>query len=171
MGTCIVTTLAVFVIQETFIEIIGCSGIKTIVRAEEDIDVPHRDLFSIPNCLKSINILDKEVKLCKNSVDSAIFIKLMNNVVTDKTMGAFEARRNFGSVLRDVEAKGKVVVVERHGEEVAAVVPMHLYRQWKQSREAFFAKLRLGAAQSNVSEEEASALADKAIKAVRAQQS
>lgn len=88
-------------------------------------------------------------------------------MITSTTVGAFEARRKFGSILRDVEAKGRVVVVERHGEEVAAVVPMQLYTQWKKTRDDFFAKIRQGASHAKLSEATANVLADKAIKVVR----
>jgi prevent-host-death family protein len=92
---------------------------------------------------------------------------LMNVSPTDKTIPAFTARRQFGRILHDVEMKGAPVVVERHGEPVAAVVPMRIYEQWKRRHEALFAKLRLGADRANLSEKEANALAAKAIRRVR----
>ena len=45
----------------------------------------------------------------------------------ERTIGAFDARRQFGKVLNDVIAKGDQYVVERHGEPIAAVVPIHIY--------------------------------------------
>ena len=84
----------------------------------------------------------------------------------DKVIAAFEARRSFGKVLQRV-LQGDKYVVERNGEPVAAVVPIEVYEQWKQSREAFFGKLRAIAEDANLPEDEADRLADEAVEAVR----
>jgi prevent-host-death family protein len=94
----------------------------------------------------------------------------MNISAIDKIIPAFTARRQFGKILHDVEMTGAPIVVERHGEPVAAVVPMRIYQQWKRRREALFAKLRLAAERANLSEEEANALAAEAVRAVRRHQ-
>lgn len=60
------------------------------------------------------------------------------------------------------------IVVERHGEPIAAVVPIGVYEQWKRARSEFFANARASAARLNLSPEEADALVDEAIAAVRA---
>jgi len=87
---------------------------------------------------------------------------------TAKTIPAFTARRQFGQILHTVEVDGQPIVVERHGEAVAAVVPMQVYQQWKKGREAFFARLKAIAQQSDVfSEEEAVSLAAEAVTQVR----
>jgi prevent-host-death family protein len=86
----------------------------------------------------------------------------------EKTMGAFEARRTFGKLLQAVR-HGDRVVVQRNGEPVAAVVPIELYEQWKRRREAFFDKLEAMGEEANLSEEEAQALVEEAIAAIRAQ--
>jgi prevent-host-death family protein len=86
----------------------------------------------------------------------------------ERTLGAFEARRQFGKVLQGV-ARGDKVVVERNGEPVAAVVPIELYEQWKKRRAAFFEHMRLVSERANVPEDEAQALIEEAITAVRAQ--
>lgn len=87
----------------------------------------------------------------------------------EKTIAAFDARRQFGKVLRDVETRGHSFVVERHGEPVAAVVPLRLYEQWKRERNNFFALLHKAQQNANLSEEEAEALALEAVAAVRAE--
>ncbi len=84
-------------------------------------------------------------------------------------IGAFEARRQLGKILKEVSGKGEHYVVEYRGEPVAVVVPIQLYEQWKRRREAFFDKMRLTAERANMSEEEALALAQEAIQAVRSQ--
>src|SRR5882762_8471518 len=106
-------------------------------------------------------LLDKSSAFCNNCANT------MNATVIDKNVSAFDARRQFGKILHDVEMKGQSVVVERHGEPVAAVVPMRIYQQWKRRRESLFATLRRGAERANLSEEEANALAAKAVRAVR----
>ena len=78
---------------------------------------------------------------------------MQSSTVSEKTIGAFEARRQFGKVLQDVLAKGDKFVVERNGEAIAAVVPIQLYKQWKQRREAFFVQMREAALRSQQSEE------------------
>jgi prevent-host-death family protein len=85
----------------------------------------------------------------------------------EKTIAAFDARRQFGRLLNDVIAKGDKFVVERHGEPVAAVVPIDVYEQWKRQREAFFAKWQEVAERVNLPEEEAMRLANEAVQAVR----
>ncbi len=95
----------------------------------------------------------------------------MQQQVSEKTIGAFEARRQFGDVLDSVVANGDKFVVERNGKPVAAVVPVQLYEQWKRRREAFFERIRAAAERSkayeDLSEEEAMRIANEAVQAVR----
>jgi prevent-host-death family protein len=85
----------------------------------------------------------------------------------ERTVSAFEARRSFGRVLQEVVAKGDRVIVQRHGEPVAAVVPIALYRQWKRDRDAFFDRLEAIAAHADVPEKEAEELVAEAVRTVR----
>lgn len=84
----------------------------------------------------------------------------------EKSLAAFEVRRQFGKVLQEVAAHGDRYVVERHGEPVAAVVPIEVYEQWKRSREAFFAKIDVMARRTNLSPEQAEVEAREAVAAV-----
>jgi prevent-host-death family protein len=86
----------------------------------------------------------------------------------ERTVGAFEARRQFGKILQDVVARGERVVVERHGQPVAAVVPIAVYEQWKRERDAFFVRIRAVAERADLTAEEADRLAEEAVRAVRA---
>lgn len=86
----------------------------------------------------------------------------------ERTVSAFEARRNFGEILQEVAANGDNVVVERHGKPVAVVVPLHVYQQWQRSREAFFEKIRQAAERADMSPEEGDALVEEVIEKVRA---
>ena len=85
----------------------------------------------------------------------------------EKTLSAFEARRNFGKVLQDVVAKGDKIVVERHGEPVAVVVPLSVYEQWQCNRVRAYNALREIAEQVNMSPEEAEELAEEAVRWAR----
>lgn len=84
----------------------------------------------------------------------------------EKIVAAFEARRSFGKMLQRV-LQGDKYVVERNGEAVAALVPIEVYEQWKQSRNTFFAKIRATAKEADLDEAEADRLAEEAVKAVR----
>ncbi len=86
-----------------------------------------------------------------------------------KTMPAFEARRQFGKLLDDVAQKGDRIVVERNGREVAAVVPIWLYRQFERERQEFFEEMRAVSERANMSEDDAEALAAKAVRWARGQ--
>lgn len=88
----------------------------------------------------------------------------------EKTVGAFEARRQFGQILKQVSIKGESYVVEYHGEPVAAVVPLKIYDSWKQERAAFFKHMRATAERANVPYEEAIRLIEEAIQETRNEQ-
>jgi prevent-host-death family protein len=85
----------------------------------------------------------------------------------EKIISSFEVRRSFGRILQDILTRRDKFIVDRHGTPVAVVVPIEVYEQWKQSRERFFETLRRAQATANLGEEEASKLADEAVKAVR----
>jgi prevent-host-death family protein len=85
----------------------------------------------------------------------------------EQKISAFEARRNFGRVLREVADKGNAYVVDRHGEAVAAVVPVRVYEQWKRERDRFFEVMEAAAKRANMNEEDAMALALEEIAAHR----
>ena len=85
----------------------------------------------------------------------------------EKTIGAFAVRRQLGKVLQEVVAKGDRYVVERHGEPIAAVVPIEVYVHWKKARDDFFDRLRVISQKANVTPEEADKLAKEAVRQVR----
>ncbi|MBI4310511.1 MAG: type II toxin-antitoxin system Phd/YefM family antitoxin [Chloroflexi bacterium] len=87
----------------------------------------------------------------------------------EKKVAAFEARRQFGKILQDVLVKGDAFVVERHGEPVAAIVPVQVYRFWQEERDALFESMRVASETANMSEEDAMALANEVIQEVRAE--
>jgi len=85
----------------------------------------------------------------------------------EKIVGAFEARRQFGQILKDVSGRGESYVVEYHGEPVAAVVPLRDYEEWKRKREVFFDALEAMASNADLSTEEAEKLAEEAVQWAR----
>jgi len=92
--------------------------------------------------------------------------------VTEKNVASFEARRHFGELIDGVKAGEKFVITE-HGKQVAAVVPLTVYENWKKEREeafqTMFAIMDEASAHANLSEEEAMQLALEAVAAVRAE--
>ena len=55
-----------------------------------------------------------------------------------KTMGAREARNNFSQLLGQVHFGGQVIVVERFGRPMVAIIPLEDYQQLIAEREARF---------------------------------
>jgi prevent-host-death family protein len=91
----------------------------------------------------------------------------------EKTVSAAQARRQFGKLLDAVATCHERVIIERHGEPAAVLVPVNVYQQWQELREAafndLFALIERAQANANLSEEEADALAAEAVAAVRAE--
>ncbi|MSQ27506.1 MAG: type II toxin-antitoxin system Phd/YefM family antitoxin [Dehalococcoidia bacterium] len=85
----------------------------------------------------------------------------------EKTVSAFEARRQFGKIIQDVLTNHDCYVVERHGQPVAAVVPIELLNQWKRGRQAFFDHWKSVAEMINLPAEEAERVALEATEEVR----
>jgi prevent-host-death family protein len=84
-----------------------------------------------------------------------------------KTMGAFEARRQFGNIIEDVGYKGETVTVEKNGKRLVAIVPIQVLEYWERERQRFYDELRQMGAQSTLSEEEAMSLVNDEIQAYR----
>lgn len=53
-------------------------------------------------------------------------------------MGAREARNNFAHLLGSVHYGDEVVIIERAGKPMVAVVPVAMYEEWIAEREARF---------------------------------
>jgi len=49
----------------------------------------------------------------------------------EKTVGAFEARRQFGRLIEEAFYQKDSFVVERSGRPMAAIVPIDAYQRWK----------------------------------------
>jgi len=85
----------------------------------------------------------------------------------EKTVTAFEARRQFGQLLRGVEARGDRVIIMWHGQPAAALVPLDVYELWRMNWDRSVDLLEEAATRANLSEDEAAALAGEAVAAVR----
>lgn len=84
-----------------------------------------------------------------------------------KQIGTAEAGRQWRQIIDDVSGKDTHFVVEDDGKPVAVVVPMHVYERMRQERAEFFDGLREMAQRANLSPEEADALAEEAVQAIR----
>ena len=88
--------------------------------------------------------------------------------IMEKTIGAFEVRRQFGKMLTGILSGGDRYIIERHGEPVAVLVPLELYEQWQRGRDRFFDHIEAVAKSANMAPEEADELVGKAIREERA---
>lgn len=86
-----------------------------------------------------------------------------------QTISSFIARRSFGTLLQSI-AKGNNVVIERHGEPVAAMIPIEEYQALQTEKKVFFDTLRHTALAVNEDEKKSMQLALEAQKIVRASQ-
>jgi prevent-host-death family protein len=57
-------------------------------------------------------------------------------------LGITEARKQLAEIVDRVKHKGENVIIVRHGQEAAAVVPMDVYRRWRAEREGLFQVIR-----------------------------
>ena len=60
----------------------------------------------------------------------------------ERRMGVTEARKQLARIVDEVKYKGENYIIIRHGQPAAAVVPMEVYRRWKQEREELFGVIR-----------------------------
>lgn len=85
-----------------------------------------------------------------------------------ETISAWQARRQFGRVLREV-SRGNTFVVESHGEPIAEVVPLSTKDSKAEARRRMFAIMDKAAANAGLSPEEAEQVANEAVAADRAE--
>jgi len=60
----------------------------------------------------------------------------------EQKLSITEARKQLAEIIDRVKYKGENVIIVRHGQEAAAVVPMDVYRRWKAEREELFKVIR-----------------------------
>src|SRR3712207_1975044 len=87
-------------------------------------------------------------------------------------MGAREARQKFSELIGRVHYGGETVILESSGKPMAAVVPLKLYRQMMEERDARFERLEkvlMEGRSTTYSDEEVEADVAEALAAVRRQ--
>ncbi len=56
----------------------------------------------------------------------------------ERELDITEARKQLGQIVDQVKYRGDHYVIIRHGQPAAAVVPIEVYRQWKQEHAELF---------------------------------
>lgn len=84
-----------------------------------------------------------------------------------KQISGVEAGQQWGRIVEDVSGNATHYVVENDGKPLVAVVPFRVHEEWERRRDAFFDRMEAAAARADMSPEEAEALVDEAIQAVR----
>lgn len=83
-------------------------------------------------------------------------------------MGAREARQKFSELLGRVHYGGETVILESSGKPMAAVVPLQVYQQWLEDREAHFERIeQMKQRRPRYSEDEVEADIAEALAAIR----
>ena len=98
-------------------------------------------------------------------------ISLLRKVkcVMEKILGLTEARKQFSTIVEQVEHQGNTYIINRYGRPAAAVVPVEVYESWQRQREEFFDLVRSLQKEANLPTEEADQLALEAVAAIRSQ--
>ncbi|MEA3459571.1 MAG: type II toxin-antitoxin system Phd/YefM family antitoxin [Chloroflexota bacterium] len=60
----------------------------------------------------------------------------------EKRLGVTKARQDFSGLVDRVQHRGEAYIISKHGEPVAAVVPLEVYKRWKEERERLFDTIR-----------------------------
>lgn len=89
----------------------------------------------------------------------------------EKELGVTQARKEFSTILENVQHQGDSYVISRHGKPAAAVIPIDVYERWKRQRQAFFDSIRELQQRADLSPEEARRLATETVAAVRKERS
>jgi prevent-host-death family protein len=91
----------------------------------------------------------------------------------ERTVSAFEARRQFGKMLDEVDRHDVDLIIERHGEPVAVMVPIATYRRMcrvtAESMERLVASMDEAASRASLTPEEATSFASEVIAETRAE--
>lgn len=89
----------------------------------------------------------------------------------EKIISVTKARDEFRKIVDEVQYQGDKYVINRHGKPAVAVVPIHVYENWKQQRKRLFDLIReVQAANPAADPDEVMQDALAAQQAVRAQQ-
>jgi prevent-host-death family protein len=90
----------------------------------------------------------------------------------EKQMNITQVREELGEVVDEVQYRNSKYIILRHGKPAVAVVPLHVYENWKSNRERLFKIIEQMRASSDAGDpEEVMALVLEAQQAVRAETS
>ena len=56
----------------------------------------------------------------------------------EKEVGITEARKEFSTIVEEVQHRGDSYIISRHGKPAAAVVSLRVYQHWKSRRRKLF---------------------------------
>lgn len=56
----------------------------------------------------------------------------------EKKLNITQVRDTFGDLVDEVQYQNNKLVITRHGKPAAALVPLHVYENWKSSRQRLF---------------------------------
>jgi prevent-host-death family protein len=85
----------------------------------------------------------------------------------EKELGVTEARKALSDLVEKVQYQGDTYILSRHGKPAAAIVPVQVYENWKQNRDAFFNLIRDMQREADLEPGEAETLAAEAVLVVR----
>jgi prevent-host-death family protein len=86
----------------------------------------------------------------------------------EKELTSTQVRDRFSTILDEVQYQGGKYIVKRKGKPAAAIVPLHIYQNWKKNQERLFELISQAQEASGESDpEEMMALALEAQTAVR----
>lgn len=60
----------------------------------------------------------------------------------EKKLGVTEAREKLSDIVDQVQYQGDTYILSRRGKPAAAVVPIEVYKSWRELRKAFFDAVR-----------------------------
>lgn len=87
----------------------------------------------------------------------------------NRTVAAFDARRQFGRLLQQVMIGRDSIIIEWHNQPAAVLVPMEMFARWQSQQEEALGLLKKAAAEAQMDEAEAQALAEEAVAWARGQ--
>lgn len=56
----------------------------------------------------------------------------------EEKMNIIQVRNTLGTLVDDVQYQNKKYIIVRYGKPAVAIVPLHVYENWKSSRERLF---------------------------------
>lgn len=86
----------------------------------------------------------------------------------EKRLSITELRDVLGTVVDEIQFQNSKYIIRRHGKPAAAIVPMHIYENWKRERDRLFELIEKGQEGNDaLTEDEAMSLILEAQEAVR----